>query len=115
MKKIIISIIAIFSILSSKSFALDGEIIFKDALYGAAVGGLAGGALYLADSDNFGTKVGIGIFIGLVAGAAIGVYESQAALVQLDSKEIKLALPQIEIEKNQLNTITKVYLFEAKF
>ncbi len=115
MRKIILSIITALSLIVPKSFAVDGEIIFKDALYGAAVGGLAGGALYLVDSNDFGAKVGLGVFLGLVAGAAIGFYESQGAFVQIDNGKVKVALPQVEIRKNQLDTVTKVHLLGARF
>ena len=115
MKKLAVVLALIISVFTTRSFALDGEIIFKDAMYGAAIGGLAGGALYLVDSNDFGAKVGIGVFLGLLAGAAIGVYESEGAFVQIDNGKVKLAMPDIKVEKNQLDTYTKVNLFGAKF
>jgi hypothetical protein len=115
MKKFLISVITVLSLLAPKSFAVDGEIIFKDALYGAAVGGLAGGALYLVDSNDFGAKVGIGVFIGLIAGAAIGFYESQGAFVEIKNGKVQVAFPDVKVEKNQVDTMTKVYLLGARF
>ncbi len=114
MKKFLISTATVFSLVAN-SFALDGEIIFKDAMYGAAIGGLAGGALYLVDSHDLGAKVGLGVFIGLIGGAALGIYESEGAFVQIDNGKIKVALPDIKIEKNQFDTITKVNLIGANF
>jgi len=115
MKKVLLSLVAAFSILIPKSYALEGEIIFKDALYGAGIGGLAGGALYLVDSNDFGAKVGIGVFLGLLAGTVIGFYESEGAFVQIDNGKLKVAFPDIKVEKNQMDTFTKVYLLGAKF
>ncbi len=115
MKKIILAFALIISVFTTRSFALDGEIIFKDAMYGAAIGGLAGGALYLVDSNDFGAKFGIGVFLGLLAGAALGVYESEGAFVQIDNGKVKLAMPDIKFEKNELDTFTKVNILGAKF
>lgn len=117
MKKVILATLLIISTLitSTRSYAIDGEIVFKDAMYGAAIGGLAGGSLYLVDSNDFGAKVGIGVFLGLLAGAAIGVYESEGAFVQIDNGKVKLAMPDIKVEKNSFDTYTKVNLFGAKF
>ncbi len=115
MKKFILSTITATALLTPKSFAVDGEIIFKDALYGAAIGGLAGGALYLVDSNDFGAKVGLGVFLGLLAGVAVGYYESEGAFVQIDNKDVKFALPKIEIKKNQFDTRADIYLLGARF
>ncbi len=117
MKKVVISTLAAAVLFAPKSFGLDGEIIFKDALYGAGIGGLAGGALYLVDSNDFGAKVGIGVLIGLIGGTVIGVYESQGAFVQIENGKIKVAMPQIEVEKlNYTNsTSAKVNLIGANF
>ena len=105
---------------ASNVFALDGEIIFRDALYGAGIGAIAGGAVYLIDGEDFGAKVGTGVFIGVIAGAAMGVYESQAALVEIKNGKVYAGLPQIKqkaikLENNKYHLINQLSLVEAKF
>ncbi|HEX9594370.1 MAG TPA: hypothetical protein VGB12_13665 [bacterium] len=69
-----------------------GEVVFTDALYGAAIGGLVGGAAWLIDQDSAGAKIGTGLVVGTVAGLVFGVAEAQS-LVQVEDGAVKLALP----------------------
>ena len=69
-----------------------GEVVFTDALYGAAVGGLLGGAAWLIDQNNPGAKVGTGLVVGTVAGLVFGVADAQS-LVQVEDGKVKVALP----------------------
>jgi len=69
-----------------------GEVVFTDALYGAAIGGLVGGAAWLIDQDSAGAKIGTGLVVGTVAGLVFGVAEAQS-LVQVEDDAVKLALP----------------------
>ena len=108
------------SLITSSAKALDGEIIFRDTLYGAGVGALAGGAYYLIDSDDFGQKIGTGLLIGLVVGFGIGVYESQTALVEIENGKMHAGLPEIKVKQINLDnyktdTISQVNLFGVKF
>lgn len=119
MKRFLISSLMSLGVISS-SFALDGEIIFRDSLYGAGIGAIAGTAVYLIDGEDFGAKLGTGVFIGVLAGAAMGVYESNAALVEIKNGKVYAGLPTIKqkpikLENNKYHFITEVPVVGAKF
>jgi len=101
-KKILaIGILSVF-VLQSAAFAIEseGELIFKDALYGAAIGAILGGAVYLADQDNFEQKFGIGVIIGTLGGVAFGVMETRT-FVEIEKDKVKVAFPTPVIEKKE--------------
>lgn len=119
-KSLTLSLVLGVSLLTSSSKALEGEIIFKDTLYGAGVGTLAGGAYYLIDSKDFGKKIGTGLLIGIIVGFGIGVYESQTALVEINNGKMHAGFPEIKIQRINLNhykldTISQVSLLGVKF
>ena len=93
-KVLIISVLLIFTITSSAFAAIEtqGDVVFRDALYGAVVGGILGGALYIVDQEDFAKKVGIGVLLGTVAGVAFGVMETRS-VVEINNNEVKFALP----------------------
>lgn len=99
-KVIIVSVLLLFAITSSAFAAIEtqGDVVFRDALYGAVIGGILGGAFYVADQDNFAQKVGIGVLIGTVGGIAFGVMETRS-VVELKNDEIKFALPTPVIQE----------------
>ncbi|MBF0541569.1 MAG: hypothetical protein HQK91_08990 [Nitrospirae bacterium] len=72
--------------------------VFMDAVYGAGIGALLGLTIYMIDTEKIQSKLGVGILIGLVAGAYYGVSQSKAA-IEIDNKEVKLAPPLFFIEK----------------
>lgn len=69
-----------------------GEVVFSDALYGSAIGGIVGGAAWLIDQNDAGVKIGAGLLIGTVAGALFGVADAQS-VVEIDHGRVKVALP----------------------
>lgn len=88
---VIASMMALFPM---QAAAGDYEVanVMDDALYGAGIGGMVGlGLLLLSDKpmDNldFLTR---GVGIGIVAGAAYGVFRSSQALAQVKDGEIHL-------------------------
>jgi hypothetical protein len=99
-KRVLVVSTLIILLCSSTSQALDtdGEVIFRDALYGAAIGAILGGAVYLADQDKFATKFSTGIIIGTIGGLVVGVYETQS-FVEIKKDSIKLAVPTPVLEK----------------
>jgi hypothetical protein len=105
---------------SSSTYALDGEIIFRDSIYGAGIGALAGGAYYLIDSEDFGEKLGTGLLVGLIVGFGIGIYESQTALVEIKNGKMHAGLPEIKLKQVNLDnykvdTISQVSLVGVRF
>jgi len=120
MKKLITAGLISGFLFFSPAKALDGEIIFRDTLYGAGIGALAGGAYFLIDDDDFGKKVGTGLLVGLVVGFAVGVYESQTALVEIKNGKMHAGLPQINIKTTKdlvgnLNGVAEISLLGVKF
>lgn len=95
--------------------ASKGEITFRDALYGAAIGALIGSGAYLIDEKDFGEKLGLGVVIGTVGGLAFGVIETQY-FVEMKKDDIKLSafsLPALEKRGNDIRY--SFYLIKVDF
>jgi hypothetical protein len=104
MLKKVITVFALSILLfQGTAFAVEteGEVIFRDALYGAAIGALLGGTMYILDQEDFGQKVGTGIIIGTVGGLIYGVIETQQSFVEIEKGKIRIAVPTPVIEKNR--------------
>jgi hypothetical protein len=121
MKKTIASLLIVFSILFNikPSHAVSGEIIFRDAMYGALIGGLAGTAVYAIDAEDYGKKAGGGVLVGLILGTIFGVYESSELFAKADKPQPKITVP-IKVETfrgddKRSYTITKLSLIDTKF
>jgi len=91
-----------------------GEIVFTDALYGAAVGGLIGGGAWLIDQNDAGVKIGTGLVVGTVAGVIFGVADAQS-LVQVEDGKIKLALPTPQLRPGDPHLTYAVNLLHIPF
>lgn len=100
MKKVLVICMLSLFIFQSAAFAIEseGELIFKDSMYGAAIGALLGTAIYLADQDQFGQKLGIGVVLGTLGGLAFGVMETRT-FVEIEKDKVKVAFPTPVIEK----------------
>ena len=80
-----------------KASAGDYEVanVMDDALYGAGVGGLVGLGLMLISTSptsnwNYVTQ---GIGVGIIGGAAFGIYRSSRAFAQVEDGQINLGMP----------------------
>jgi hypothetical protein len=115
-RKILIIAVLSFVIFQSPAFALDteGEVLFRDALYGAAIGALLGGAFYLADQDDFAEKLGAGVIIGTIGGLIYGVAET-SSFVEIKKDEIKVAIPTPIIQKRNDDIQYSTSLLKTKF
>ncbi len=93
------------------------EIVFKNSLWGAAIGGVSGVALWALQEDDkedkfFPKYVVRGMAVGLFAGMAVGVFEAHTdsgifmsngvpkGLFHLDMKSNSLALTPTKIIPN---------------
>lgn len=115
-KKIFVITVLSLVLLQSSAFAFDtdGEIIFHDALYGAAIGGILGAAFYAADTDDFGSKMSSGIIIGTLAGLGYGLYETNT-FVELKKDGIKVAVPTPVIVPEEDGIKYTASLFKTRF
>lgn len=91
-----------------------GEIVFTDAMYGAAIGGLIGVASYAVDNDEFGNKVGAGVIVGTVLGLVYGVYETKS-FVEIKKNKTYVSIPKPEVEVKGKDLVYKLPLFKAEF
>ncbi len=99
-KKVLIIALIFCLFFSSTAFAVEtaGEVVFRDALYGAAIGGILAGAIYLIDQDELATKLGTGVAIGTIAGVLYGLYEN-TAMAEIQNGQIKIAMPTPQVIK----------------
>ena len=83
------------------------EIIFKNSLWGGAIGGVSGVAFWaLQDEDKedkfFPKYVVRGMAIGLFAGMAVGIYESQTDSGIFMSNGVPKGLFHLDMNSNSL-------------
>jgi O-antigen ligase len=114
LRKIIVLTVMMLLLLHGFAFAQAGRIILEDILYGVAIGGLLGGAVYLLDQEDFSKKLGIGVGVGAIGGFVFGVVEA-GSLAQVEDGEVKVALPAVLIEKRDEATVYSASLFKIKF
>jgi len=91
-----------------------GEILFRDSLYGAAIGALLGSAFYLLDQDELGKKLASGVIVGTMGGLVFGIAET-TGMVEIKKDKIKFAVPTPVIEKQKDAILYSASLIKAKF
>ena len=115
-KTLLFFVLSVAMILQSTAYAIEteGEIILRDTAYGAAIGAMLGTAFYLADQDDFGTKISTGVLIGTVGGLVFGFTET-TSLVEIKNDEIKVAVPTPVIRKNGDQIIYSASIFKTEY
>ncbi|MCK5286409.1 MAG: hypothetical protein KAJ59_01220 [Thermodesulfovibrionia bacterium] len=115
-RRISVITILLLIVLQGTAFSLDthGEVIFRDSLYGAAIGGLIGATVYLIDQDDAFGKIGAGILIGTLGGLVYGLNETRS-FVEIEKNEIKIAVPTPVIQKRNDGIQYSASLFKTKF
>jgi hypothetical protein len=100
----LVAVMTLVSLLSmaSSAFAADDTLreVFTDAFYGAAIGGLVGGAIMV-----FRTKpldhldyIAYGAASGVLVGTAYGLAKSARAFAQVENGRVKIAFPTVTPE-----------------
>lgn len=89
-------------------------MIFRDVLYGAAIGAILGGAIYLAEEDDFGEKLGAGVAVGTIGGLIFCITETKT-LVETEKDKIKVAFPIPVIEKKRDDLRYSASLLKTRF
>lgn len=115
-KRVLISAVLALIIFQGTACAFDGEgeVVFRDSLYGAAIGALLGTAFYVVDQDDFAEKVATGVIVGTIGGLFYGVYETRS-FVELRQDEIRLAVPTPVIQQKKDSLVYSASLFRSKF
>ncbi len=115
-KKILIISFSIITLLQGAAFAVEtqGEILFRDSLYGAAIGALVGSAFYLLDEDEFGKKLASGVIVGTLGGLVFGIAET-TGMVEIEKDNIKFAIPTPVIKKQKDGMSYSASLIKATF
>lgn len=99
--KRLVTVMTLVSLLStaSSAFAADDTIkeVFTDAFYGAAIGGLVGGAFMVfrtkpLDHLNY---IAYGAASGVLAGTVYGLAKSARAFAEVENGRVKVAFPTI--------------------
>jgi hypothetical protein len=97
----IVAVMTLVSLLSmaSSAFAADDTLreVFTDAFYGAAIGGLVGGAIMVfrtkpLDHLNY---MAYGAASGVLVGTAYGLAKSARAFAQVENGGVKIAFPTV--------------------
>lgn len=100
----IITVLTLVSLLStaSSAFAADDTIreVFTDAFYGAAIGGLVGGAIMVFEKKPFDhiNYVAYGAATGVLIGTGYGLLKSARAFAEVENGKVKVAFPTITPE-----------------
>ena len=114
LKKIPVLVIVFLILMQGAALALDGEIIFRDALYGTAIGALIGVGIYAIDQNDFGPKVGGGVVAGAAVGMVVGIVES-ASMVSIRDNKVYVGVPTPVIIRKADSTVYKAALLDVKF
>jgi len=115
-KKISIIAVLLIMIFQGAAFAMEteGDVIFRDSLYGAAIGALLGVAIYAIDGNHLGEKVGGGVLVGTLGGLFYGLSETRS-FAEIEDGKVKFAVPTPEIQKTNSGTKYSASLLSAKF
>ncbi len=116
-KKILILTVLLIMIFQAPAFAFetDGQVIFRDSLYGLAIGAVIGAAVYVADDRNdFAQDVATGVIVGTIAGLAFGFYETRS-FVEIEKNRLRFVVPTPLIKKKKDGVRYAAYLFKAEF
>ncbi|MDD2582015.1 MAG: hypothetical protein PHR66_08490 [Desulfuromonadaceae bacterium] len=97
----LIAAMTMVSLLSTATsvFAADDVLkeVFTDSFYGAAIGGLVGGALMVFKSKPLDHLdfIAYGAASGVLAGTAYGLVKSARAFAEVENGRVRIALPTI--------------------
>jgi hypothetical protein len=115
MKKYLVIATAALILFANTAFAQSsGQIVFKDTLYGTAIGAIIGSAVYLADDDHFAEKLSTGVIVGAVGGLVYGIYETES-FVEIENDKVKVAIPTPVIEKKDETLRYSASLLKTRF
>jgi len=115
-KRLLVVTVLLLFLFQGVAFAAGtaGEVVYRDALYGAVVGAILGSAIYLVDQDDFAAKLGTGVAVGTLGGLFFGVAETRS-LVEIKADKMKFALPSPMIRKRNSGILYTTSLLRVDF
>lgn len=116
LKKVALGIVLSLMVFQGTASAFDseGEVLFRDSLYGAAIGALLGTAFYVADDSHFAEKISAGVIVGTIGGLFYGLYETRS-FVEIENDKIRIAVPTPVIEKKEEGLQFSASLVRTRF
>ncbi len=93
------------------------QVVFEDAVYGAAIGGLIGGGFMLLSKhptdhwDYLTTGAGAGIILG----AAYGVFTSTRSFAEYEDGKLRIAMPTPQLELRNDELAMQADVFRTRF
>jgi hypothetical protein len=113
---LVITVLLLFAFQSTAfAFGTEGDVVFTDALYGAAIGAMLGAAFYLVDDDDFARKIGVGVILGTAGGVAFGLAKDTRSVVEIQKDGVKLAVPSVTIQKRKEDILYTTSLLKVEF
>jgi hypothetical protein len=100
----LVAIMTLAALLSTTSSAFAGDDtlreVFIDAFYGAAIGGLVGGAIMVFEKTplNHANYIAYGAASGVLVGTVYGLGKSARAFAEVENGRMKVAFPTITPE-----------------
>lgn len=115
-KRIIVLVVLFLMVFQGAAFAADtsGEIVFRDAIYGAIIGAVLGGAFYIMDDKEIGEKLGAGVAIGTIGGLIFGVMETRG-VVGIEKGKVKVSVPTTVVQKRGNCNLVSMSLLKVNF
>lgn len=117
-KKVLALTVILILAAQGAAFAADskGEIVARDAVYGAGVGAFLGISIWLINTDdNVLPYIGVGLTSGTVLGLAYGLTVDAQGLATIEKDGVKYAFPTIEMERSGEDWKIKTALLNVKF
>lgn len=99
---------------TAAAFDSEGEVLFRDSLYGAAIGALLGTAFYIADDSHFAAKISTGVIVGTLGGLFYGLYETRS-FVEIEKDKVRIAVPTPVIENKEEGPQVSASLVRTRF
>ena len=98
-----VAVLTLVSLLSTASSVFADDTIrevFTDAFYGAAIGGLVGGAIMVFQTKPFDhlNYIAYGAASGVLVGTAYGLAKSARAFAEVENGRVKVAFPTVTPE-----------------
>ncbi len=115
MRRLMIVVVLLVLVFEGSAFAAQGDVVFKDAMYGAVIGAVVGGAVYLIDKKDFTTKMGVGVAVGTLGGLLYGISADTKSALEINKGKVKLAMPAPVIQRDANGTTYSASLLKVRF